>query len=147
MNNILKLRREAYRMWGLKPKQVIYNTPTIYGFKFKIDYSDGHESWPKAYTLSKPDGEEINRIIMPILMLNKIKDTQIVIPGWYDMPVEMHKILVNLISKPLYRQLNFNQRFCNVFLPKAKKFKSLIPVEDYVFNVKIKNKTMLVSLD
>src|SRR4029078_5826072 len=98
LNNIMvnttikHLRKEAYKMWGLKPRTVVYNMPNRklkpkQNFVFKINYAPEFKDWPKSYTLVVPSFGNIERIIMPIFIVEK--KLNLTYSAWYDMPIEL----------------------------------------------------------
>lgn len=144
--NLQQLRSEAYRLWGIKPKQVIYNMPlarsrsTKPNFTFQINYADEFESWPRAYAVALPNLETLDRIIVPIKVIKRFDDIEVISPAWYDMPLSLNKRIVDIIGgKQFYRQVGFLKTVANFFLPKKWQWQKKVPVEDYTFQVSLLN--------
>lgn len=135
--NIVDLRKEAYRHWGISPKNVIFNMPISNNdeFSFKLDCSSELKSWPKSYVISLPYKKTLNRIIMPVLVIDKYAGTEVTFPAWYDMPEELNVKIIELLNIPRKRSLSWWKKAINVFLPKKLRYLSEIEAEDYVFKV------------
>ena len=147
--NIKKLRDEAYRVWGLNSRKVIFDFPDNnkkQEFVFKLDYANENSSWHRSYSLiPNQDHDPLVRVIIPITVINHYKELSLEKPAWYDIPVELHQQIVahiesNLLTRPLTRF----QRLCNRVLPKKYQYIETVKVEDYVFAVSIYEKEMLL---
>ena len=110
--NIKQLRREAYRIWGINKREVVYDTPqfvirnNLNSFSFKPDVDEKHNSWPRSYKLSFPDFEEdkvnkitVARVIMPIILYKKYSNVDVKIHAWYDMSEAIHNKMATLMKE------------------------------------------------
>lgn len=135
--NIVDLRKQAYRHWGISPRNVIFNMPISNDdeFSFKLDCSSELKSWPKSYVISLPHKKTLNRIIMPVFVIQKYADTEVTFPAWYDMPEELNVKIIELLKTPHHVTLPWWKRAFNVILPKKLRYLSQMGAEDYVFKV------------
>lgn len=147
--NLRQLRKEAYKLWGISTKEVVYNTPKLMTklgkdkFRFRINYSSEFSSWPRAYKLSLPHFEEEKlvstetyaRMIMPIILYKDFEEIQITAHAWYDMPAYLHANIIELVNQTYTRKLTLKQKIANLFLPRWYRFKKKVLPEDYIFEV------------
>lgn len=157
--NITQLRKEAYKLWGIKTKEVVYDMPTFlnyYGknrFCFKIDFSDGNESWPRSYKLSIPKVDATNkmvndiysRVIMPIILYKNYSTVKYTTKAWYDMPSYMHAKLLEITDNPVKKKLNIFQKLYNLFVSDDKKYKE-IDIENNVYVVENNKNGLKISI-
>lgn len=151
--NLQELRKEAYRIWGLKPRQVIYNMQTSKNeLTFKLDYSPEKQAWPKAYSLSvSTDNQQnefvVDRIIFPIKIIRKIGNWETSTDAWYDIPTILSDKIVALVKGPEQQKRTSGfKKLLNRVLPKNMKFNTVVPVEDYIFQVTNNNNELEIEL-
>ena len=144
--NLQELRKEAYRLWGIKPRQVIYNMPSNRSrpaqnnFTFKIDFSDHLKEWPKSYALALPDLEVIDRVIVPVKVFNRFGDAEVITPAWYDMPLALNNKIIELLDgQQFFRPGSKWKKWVNCFLPKRLRLQDKIKPEEYTYRVTLKN--------
>ena len=152
--NIPELRKEAYRQWGIGDKKVIYDFPRTtartkrHEFCFRIDYSDQHQSWPRAYALALPNNDLELRVIVPVIIIKEYIHFTIESPVWYDMPGKIHGQLVSYIdNSTLTAKLPLWKKVCNRVLPNRYKFTDKIIIEDYRFAVSLYDDDIEVRFD
>jgi len=151
--NIKELRKEAYQLWGLTPKKVIYDFPQAmlrsgkYRFQFKLDYDDANASWPRAYALAIEDDEPILRSIIPIIFKKEIGDVYFEVKGWYDMPLKLHEQITEIVETDNhYQPLGMLKRWANGRLPESLQFTNKVPVENYLFSVTLHHNDLILKL-
>jgi len=158
--NITQLRKDAYKIWGISTKEVIYDEPLhakrmgYDRFEFKINYSNEHESWPRSYKLSEPEMQEgklvdstvSSRIILPIILMKDYGEIKFNAEAWFDMSEDMHTEILLMTEHPRYEKLGFFKKFANLFLTKKSKFKEEINMEDYVYEVKKDSKEYSIAI-
>lgn len=138
-STIKELRKEAYKMWGIQPKSVVYNMPNNtlkphQDFVFQINYSDGFEEWPKSYTLMVQNVCNLDRIIMPVIIVNRHLDTSR--HAWYDMPQSLNDQIIQLVEgNPIKRKLSLWKHAMNYFLPATLQYREHLRIEEYTFCV------------
>lgn len=159
--NIKHLRKEAYKVWGISTKEVIYDIPKHVKrtnkdkFYFKINFSKDYKSWPRAYKLSAPTmnsegkitgSKTFSRVIVPIILFKNYDGIKFESEAWYDMPEDMHVEMLLLTENSVYRKTNPLKKLSNLFLRGIWKQKEEIPIEKCVFEVSKYNKEFEISI-
>lgn len=151
--NIKELRKEAYRLWGLGHRGVIYDFPSArpgnnrFEFQFKLDYADENASWPRAYAMAIENGESLLRVIVPIIKIQKIEEYKFERPGWYDVPFKLHSQILQFVEDDNFcRPLSFGKRLINMLLPKRLRFTGKVHVENYVYSVVLHHNELAIRL-
>ena len=151
--NIKELRKEAYKLWGLGHRNVIYDFPNIrsrdnrFEFRFKMDYADENASWPRAYAMGEENSESLFRIIFPIIKIQQIDKYQFERTGWYDAPFKLHSEILQFVENDkFHRSLSFVKRLANIFLPKKWKFTGKVNIKDYIYSVTLHHNELMVRL-
>lgn len=141
--NIKELRKEAYKLWGLGNQKVIFDFPrspynyNAQEFKFKLDFSDDKQSWPRAYAISQPNEQKSRvRVIMPIIWLKQYNNFNMEVKIWYDMPEFIHEVILTALGDlPEYKSLNLIQTIWNKMSIKKFKYTPVPTIEQCVFMV------------
>ena len=150
--NQKELRKEAYRLWGLRGSKIIYDFPKRMSYSqseffFKFDFSQSNVSWPRAYALAVTNEQPLLRIIAPIIAINRYNKFQIESRAWYDMPLEMHEQIIKIANDTdVRRKLPMWQRALNLLLPKKRRFQAKVCMENYVYGVILHNGEAVVRV-
>lgn len=147
-STIKQLRIQAYHMWGIAPNRVVYNMPYKkfkQDFVFKINYDTEFRAFPKSYNLIVPGVCDLERIIMPIVIVNTKLD--IYRKAWYDMSKSVNDQIIDIVyNEKRYKNNKWYKRLLHS-MGLGDNYQEQIPVEDYLFYVKQnENGKLTVSL-
>ena len=120
--NIIELRKEAYKLWGIGNQVVVFDFPNHQRnpgneFRFKLDFGLDKASWPRAYAIA----ENINmppavRVILPIIMIRQYTTFSLQTKAWYDMPIKVHEQIIRIVNETqIIKPISRLQKFINIF--------------------------------
>lgn len=154
--NLKELRKEAYRLWGIGDRKVIYNFPRLpqssktKEFHFRLDMGDDKASWPRAYALaaSMNSTNLTMRIIMPVIQVRKFDNFTLEKKAWYDMPMYLHEKIIELVNDcEVRRKPAWFKQIANRILPVTRQYsQEVVDVSDYLFSISKHHKDYVVRV-